>query len=155
MQPQEAESGVFQQPVREFYVNLLRIERRKCLLVTEATTLFSSFQPGVLKRELKAFGDFLLGGMFTALVSAGFEPRRIMHLVRPRPYRVCRATDRRILGSMNDFAFQLEIGIEMGGGLERADIARMGSTVNDSPLSYLDIDSPRRVPGRLLSEGAV
>ena len=48
-----AEPGDVKGPLKEWYVNLLRIERRKCLLFAEATTLYLFLVPGVVKKEVE------------------------------------------------------------------------------------------------------
>jgi len=44
----------------DFYANLLHIERRRCLLVTHAATLFSVFCPDVRAAQLRPLGLFLV-----------------------------------------------------------------------------------------------
>ena len=45
---------------RDWYANLLVIERRKCLLVTHAGTLFSVFVPDVRVAQLRPLGPFVV-----------------------------------------------------------------------------------------------
>ena len=150
-----ADHSVRQHAFEEYYVNLLRIDRRKCLLVTESRTLFSCFLPGVLKRDLVDFGDFLLRGMHSALVWAGFRDAQMAFLVQPRPYQIAPARNRRVLGSMNDLAFQAMVHIDAQGGLANINLAHVTSRLNDNPMSLIRMDSPRRVVGKLLAEQAV
>jgi len=44
----------------DWYANLLVIERRKCLLVTHAGTLFSVFCPDVRVVQLRPLGPFVV-----------------------------------------------------------------------------------------------
>jgi len=47
----------------DWYANLLVIERRKCLLVTHARTLFSVFAPDVRAAQLRPLGPFVVASV--------------------------------------------------------------------------------------------
>ena len=44
----------------DWYLNLVWIERQKCLLLTHAGTLFSVFRAGIHDADLRPLGDYLL-----------------------------------------------------------------------------------------------
>ena len=44
----------------DWYLNLVWIERQKCLLLTHAGTLFSVFRAGVRVADLRPLGDYLV-----------------------------------------------------------------------------------------------
>ena len=76
----------------EWYANLVWIDRRKCLLLLHADTLFSVFVADVRKPQLAIFGHYLAGTVATALgwrltVSARWIPRRCGW--RGRPAAAC------------------------------------------------------------------
>ncbi len=50
-----------------WHANLLRIDRRKCLLFTHDTTLFSLFVPGMTKPDFRYFPDVFGQALFKAI----------------------------------------------------------------------------------------
>ena len=44
----------------DWYLNLLWIERQKCLLLTHSGTLFSVFRAGIRVEELRPLGDYVV-----------------------------------------------------------------------------------------------
>jgi len=54
--PEESENDAFW----SWHANVFRIERRKCVLITNDTTLFAVFIPALLKKDFESF-DFLIG----------------------------------------------------------------------------------------------
>ena len=44
----------------DWYLNLLWLERQKCLLITHAGTLFSVFVAGVRKTDLRPIGPYIV-----------------------------------------------------------------------------------------------
>ena len=64
----------------DFYANLIWIERRKCLLVTHAGTLFSIFIPDVRTGDLRPIGRFVVPKIQHALNSEGLLADTFGHL---------------------------------------------------------------------------
>jgi hypothetical protein len=54
------------------YLNLVWLERQKCLLLTHAGTLFSIFRTGVHVAELRQLGTYLVEAIQTELRAEGF-----------------------------------------------------------------------------------
>src|ERR1700740_718430 len=106
---------------RDWYAHLAWIDRRKCLLVTHAGTLFSVFMPNVTAAGLRPIGPPVVSPIQPAL-----QPE---HLpidppgeLDPWQVAVAKTADRRILGTINDLAFTTEHVIATTGGLARCDI---------------------------------
>lgn len=51
----------------DWYLNLVWIERQKCLLLTHAGTLFTVFRAGVLSVDLRPLGNYLVEAIETEL----------------------------------------------------------------------------------------
>jgi hypothetical protein len=51
----------------EWYLNLLWIDRRKCLLLTHSGTLFSVFRAGIRATDLRPLGDYIVEAIDTEL----------------------------------------------------------------------------------------
>ena len=87
----------------DWYAHLVRVDRRKCLLMTHAGTLFSVFVPNVTAAGLRPIGPPVVSAIQAALRTelCRRDPRRAR---RPAGDR---RQDRRspILGTINDLAF--------------------------------------------------
>jgi hypothetical protein len=102
----------------DWYANLLWIDRRKCLLVTHAGTLFSVFRPDVRATELRAFGFFVAAAIGAELHDEELRPETFGPLADPQ---LARTASRQVLGFMNEMAFQIRWQAEDAGGLEHSD----------------------------------
>src|SRR5438128_5901460 len=55
----------------DWYLNLVWIERQKCLLLTHAGTLFSLFRGGIHVADLRPLGDYLVDAIEAELRAEG------------------------------------------------------------------------------------
>ena len=62
----------------DWYLNLLWIDRRKCLLLTHAGTLFPVFVPDIRKADIAPIGPYVVGRIADALFLNRFL-RRALH----------------------------------------------------------------------------
>ena len=105
----------------DWYAHLVWIDRRKCLLVTHAGTLFSVFMPNVTAAGLRPIGPPVVSAIQAALHVEGL-PADTLGDLDPQQVAVAKTADRRILGTINDLAFTTEHVIATAGGLARCDI---------------------------------
>jgi hypothetical protein len=105
----------------DWYLNLLWIDRQKCLLLTHAGTLFSVFRAGVRSADLRPLGNYLVDAVETEL-RAERLPTNTFSELRPDSARLAKTASRSTLGSMNEMAFELRYFIADAGGLGRSDI---------------------------------
>ncbi len=108
----------------DWYANLIWIERRKCLLITHAGTLFAVFRPDVRKPELRPVGEYVVAAVEEELLDEGLPPDTFGRLDAV-DLRLARTVDRRTLGFMNEMAFQIRWQAEDVGGLEHSDPRRI------------------------------
>lgn len=104
-----------------WYAHLIRIDRRKCLLVTHAGTLFSVFMPNVTAAGLRPIGPPVVSAIHAALRAEGL-PVDTLGDLDPQQVVVTKTADRRILGTINDLALTTEHVIASTGGLAHCDI---------------------------------
>ena len=104
----------------DWYLNLLWVDRKKCLLLTHAGTLFSIFVAEVRKADLAPIGPYVVNTVMGELHSEGLPPDALGRL---DPDGVClaRTASRRTLGFMNDIATHCRFEIAYAGGLVHAD----------------------------------
>jgi hypothetical protein len=87
----------------DWYVNLLWLSRRKCLLLTHAGTGFSLFVPDVRKSDLVAAGVFFVEEIRHAL-DAERVPLGALGPLDPTDVAIAKTASRRVLGWMNELA---------------------------------------------------
>ncbi len=104
----------------DWYLNLLWIERRKCLLLTHAGTLFPVFVADVRKADLQPIGPYVVGLAEAHLRSEGLAADALGTL-DPEDVHPAKTASRSILGVMNDVAFHARYRIEAMGGIDRSD----------------------------------
>jgi hypothetical protein len=105
----------------DWYLNLVWIERQKCLLLTHTGTLFSVFRTGVHVSDLRPLGSYLLQAIETELRAEGLPPDTFAE-VAPGNLQLAKTASRSTLGFMTEMAFELGWIIQDKGGLRRCDI---------------------------------
>ena len=105
----------------DWYLNLLWIDRQKCLLLTHAGTLFSVFRAGVRSPDLRPLGTYLVEAIETELRAESL-PTDTFSELEPESVRLAKTASRSTLGFMNEMAFELRYFIADAGGLGRCDI---------------------------------
>ena len=112
----------------DWYANLLWFQRRKCLLMTHAATLFTIFEPDVTAASLRATARLVTHLIGRELASEGLPPDTFADL-EPGNVTLAKTADRSVLGCMNDMAFHCEVIIADSGGLARTDIAELNQAL--------------------------
>jgi hypothetical protein len=119
-----------------WHANLLRIERRKCVLFTHDATLYSVFVPGLTKPDFEHLGEVFGQRLFKTLLWDGFPQPQIERMLEAcRTIRFARSNNRSVLGSMNDLRFQIEVCLAHDGGLANTDLAELHHKLNRIPMS--------------------
>jgi len=123
--------------LKEWYVNLLRIDRRKCLLFTDAGTLYTFLVAGVVKKDVQSlpllFAEHLLENHLRDGIPADIAER----VATVEPFRLAKTRDRRVLGSMTELAHLYRYHIERAGGLADTDLRELNRRMNDVPMKML------------------
>lgn len=114
-------SAVGEASDRDWYAHLAWVDRRKCLLVTHAGTLFSVFMPNVTAAGLRPIGPPVVSAIQTALRAEDL-PVDTLGELDPQQVTVAKTADRRVLGTMNDLAVTAGHVIATAGGLACCDI---------------------------------
>jgi hypothetical protein len=119
-----------------WHANLLRIERRKCVLFTHDKTLYSVFVPGLKKPEFEQLPEVFGQCLFKTLLWEEFPQVQIeLMLEAARMIRFTRSNSRSVLGSMNDLQFQAQVHIHHDGGLAGVDLVDLHRRLNRVPMS--------------------
>lgn len=134
-------------PIRDvmgsWHANLLRIERRKCVLVTNDKTLYTIFIPGLKKQEFIDFDEVFRQHLFKNLLHEELLQNRIEAVLDELgTIRFARTDNRSVLGSMNDLKIQLEFHIASRGGLACTPLYELNARLNRTPFSAIDNRRP-------------
>ena len=121
-----------------WHANLIRIERRKCLLLTNDRTLYSILIPGVKKKDLDNFRELFALHLKMNIAKEGFRPSDVrMALEEYSEIEIAPTTSRSVLGSMNDLADQADFLVGRAGGLEKGDILAVNMMLNRIPMGAI------------------
>lgn len=104
----------------EWYLNVLWFDRRKCLLLVHAETLFPVFVADVRKADLAPVDAWLARVVRRELVSEGLAEDTLGPLAGP--VEVAKTASRQVLGFMNEMALQAEYAVTESGSLAACDI---------------------------------
>ena len=122
-----------------WHANLLRIDRRKCVLFTNDRTLYTFLVPGFTKTHFQNFNEVFRQNLFKNLMLEGLPQRYIeIFLDDIRKIEITKTNNRSVLGSMNDLTFQLKYQIAHEGGLLNADIMKLNHELNRIPMSAIE-----------------
>jgi hypothetical protein len=105
----------------DWYANMFSIERRKCLLLVHADTLFPILDADVRVAQLNDLGLYAARLIVDALACEGLAGTALGP-TDPSAVRVARTVSRSILGHMNEMTFEAQHLIAYDGGLQDADI---------------------------------
>jgi hypothetical protein len=108
----------------DWYLNLLWVDRRKCLILTHAGTLFSAFAADVRVAELRPISTYAVKLVEAELHSEGL-PLDCLGPLDQDAVEVARTADRSVLAFMNDLVFQARYAVADAGSLDAADIAEI------------------------------
>ena len=134
-----SESMQFENILSNWHANLLRIDRRKCVLFTHDITLYSFFVPGLKKNHFERFREIFGQNLFKNLVDENFSQKHIeIFLDDIKEINIGKTGNRSVLGSMNDLAFQLKYQIADMGGLDSININKLNYDLNRIPMSAIE-----------------
>ena len=130
-------------PGESWHANLLRIDRRKCVLFTHDATLYSVFVPGLKKPDFEQLDEVFGPRLFKALLWDEFPQAQIEWILEAcRVIRFTRSSNRSVLGSMNDIRFHVGLHVEHDGGLASVDLAQLHHELNRIPFAAVGYQYP-------------
>jgi hypothetical protein len=119
-----------------WYANLLRFNRRKCILFTNEKSIYSFLIPNVKKENLMHLHEEFMKHLTRNLQFEEF-PLEVINSLNEEYLEIAYAktNSRRVLGFMNDFAFHYEFIIERAGGLQNMNLMEENAQINRTPCN--------------------
>jgi len=131
------------QGLGNWYANLIRIDRKKCLLFTNEKTLYSFLIPHVKKANLKNIVDEFMINLSFNLQYEWFSLEVISKVMQEyKEIGFAKTASRKVLGSMNELAFQYEVMIMGKEGLGNVKILELNHSVNRVILGAIKYARP-------------
>jgi hypothetical protein len=126
------------EPLGSWFANLLYLDRRKCILITNSRTLYSFCVLDVKKTDLTDLGEFFAQHLLDSLRSEG-APTSFLSKVESSldEVVVARTNSRSVLGSMNDLVIQIKVRVGYEGGVSACDVDMLNRSLNRIPMSAI------------------
>ncbi len=135
----------------DWYANLLRIDRRKCVIFTSERTLLTFLVVAVNRDAIRDYATLFQRGLRQVLESEGFAPGDVDRVLDDyQELTVAPTTDRSVLGSLNDLALMAAAHVQHDGGFSGCDPGAINHKLNLTPMSRLGMASPLATTRRVL-----
>jgi hypothetical protein len=116
----------------DWYANLLRLERKKCVLFVNEKTRFCFLMVDLKRVHIKNLAVVFRDGLFGALLSEGYRAPMIELIISEYDaLGYGKATDRAVLGSMTEYAKTYDYWIASEGGLATCDLKAINKKMNE------------------------
>jgi hypothetical protein len=135
------------EPVTESFMNchatLFRIQRHKCVMISNDLTLFTIFIPFLRKPEFEFFHRVVSEHFFKNLLHENIpQPQIEAVLSEFQNVGYQKTCNRRVLGSMNDLRKAVEYRVYEAGSLERINLYKLNEQLNRTILGVINHKEP-------------
>lgn len=120
---------------KDWYANLLWVDRQKCLLLTHAGTLFSVFVAGVRTADLRPIGPYVVKVIEQELRSEDLH-MDVLGPLDPDQVVIAKTASRSTLGYMKEIALHARSQIEDEGGIDHSDMSALNHRLRRSLHNY-------------------
>ena len=134
----------------DWYANLLRFDRRTCLLLTHPATLFTILEADVTASSLRAARQ-LVTGLIGRELRREERPAGTFGDLGQQEVLPARTADRSVPGGMNDMTFRCEHAIAGAGGLARTDLPELNRSLRRNINSARGYRPPIELAARRLA----
>ncbi len=134
--------------IGNWYANLFRVERRKCLLFTNEKTLYSFIIPKVVKKDLERIGELFLSNLNYNFQFEEFPVESIANDYGE--IKFAKTASRIVLGSMNELRFTYEYEVYRYGGIDKLNPLETNHFLNGLIMGALKYKYPVKAMRELL-----
>jgi len=121
-----------------WHVNLIHIDRRKCVLFVNDKTLFNFIVPDLSKAQIRDLDKLFKSYLSCMIADAGIsEADRVRILSEYDEVRYANTNSKSVLGSMNDLAFHYKYSIQEAGGVHGPAVPEIIRRLNCMPMGAL------------------
>lgn len=122
----------------DWYAYFIWLERRKCVLFTNVGTLYPFMVLDARKAQLQELPVLFLAEYERNLVHLGATRRQIScEMSGLNDLEIGKTQNPKILGSMNDYAFQADVFVGASGGIKEADPLLVSERLGKAPMSVI------------------
>jgi len=133
-----------------WYANVFSFKRKKCLIFTNAKTLFSFVVINQTKKELKQIVNIFRRELLKRLQTEMIGDEVINKIMCDyEKVILCKTSDKRTLGSMNEFVFYFNVFCEMEEGPESCDINKFNGELGGK---IMKLNGEYIIPREMLNE---
>jgi len=120
-----------------WYANLFLVERKKCLIFVNSRTLFSFVVINQTKKDIEQISNMFKRNLLKRLHAESISPDIIARIMKDHEkITICKTSDRRILGSMNELIFHFRVHCEMEEGLAKIDMNKANTQAAGSIMKF-------------------
>jgi hypothetical protein len=127
----------------QWHVNLLFIDRRKCVLFVNDRTLFNFIVPDVNRAQIRALPDLFLSSL-SCVISAEEFPKEVKRRILEEydEIALAKSSNRSVLGSANDLAYHYKLHILNAGGIHSWRVPEIIRHLNRMPMQAIKLKFP-------------
>ena len=116
----------------DWYLDLIWFDRRKCLLLVHAGTLFSVFRADVRSAELRPPGAYLVPAVQAELADERL-PLDMFGRLQPDDVRIARTASRSMLGFMNQMTVEIRYQVMRSDDVRNCDTDALNRQLRRTP----------------------
>lgn len=134
----------------DWHCNVVTLGKRPFFLFAHSLSLYAFYVPVAGNSNPEAFGWAFRQHLAQALAREGLPATAVWKLMDDGPDTLCKATDRRVIGTMVDHAHMSHFAVGDFGRVDDHVLSQIHEQINESPMSVLDMKSPRHTLKTLL-----
>ncbi|MEW6108169.1 MAG: hypothetical protein AB1632_03220 [Nitrospirota bacterium] len=140
---QSIEGIAYSEGLGNWYANIIKIDRKKCLLLTNEKSLYSFIIPSVLKANIKNLKTEFLNHLILNLQYEGFNLEIINHIQKEyQDIGFAKTASKHVLGAMTQLMFEYEVLIQMKEGIDNVKVLEINRDINRTILKGIKFLHP-------------
>lgn len=127
----------------DWYANLFKLSQYKCIIFTNALTLFSLFYFGAKKKDIQNLSELFQDELYAALVYEQFPDLAIGSIMQNYgQIQYAPTSNKQVLGSMTDFVRCYEHCLSYVGEINLDTLTEINAKMNRMPMKAIGYNYP-------------